>query len=547
MLHFQYPEYLLALALLPVLILCFTYTIRWKKKSKKKIGDPELVESLIREYSPGKFTTKYVLLLTSFVLCAFAIAGLVIPDKTQRITRNGTDMMIALDVSKSMLATDIKPDRLERAKQLISKVIEQMPNERIGLVIFAGRAYLQMPLTIDHQAAKMYIAAITTDDVPTQGTVISSALRMSQAAFNPNDKSYKSVLLISDGEDHDKEADKAAKELARDGIMVNTIGIGSPEGALIPDEMTGEYKKDREGNTVISKLNEPGLRKIADLTHGTYQLYSNPDEIISKLKKQLAQIEKGSILSDSSYLSFHQYYSYFLIAAFILLLIEMLLSEKKKKALRSAFTLLIVLGLGYSTSAQSTNETIREGNKLYQERKFDQAEKEYRRAYESSKNNDIAGYNLGNTQYRQNKLEEAVKYYDHTIQNTADNQTRQNAYYNKGVALQTAEKLPECITAYKNALLLDPNDEAARQNLQRALQKQKEQQQQQQQQEKQQKKKQKEEQKPQNQQQPQQSPPTISKKDAEEKLKALAAKERELQDRLRKVKGSSAEQPDKDW
>lgn len=546
MLHFQYPEYLWALALLPVFILCFVHVIRWKKKSAKKIGDPELVQTLIQEYSPRKFTTKYLLLVISFILCTVAVAALVIPDKTQRITRNGTDLMIVLDVSKSMLATDIKPDRLERARQLISKVIEQMPNERIGLVIFAGRAYLQMPLTIDHQAAKMFISAITTDDVPTQGTVISGALRMAQAAFNPNDKSYKSVLLISDGEDHDKEAEKAANELAKDGIMVNTIGIGSPEGALIPDEITGQYKKDREGNTVISKLNEAGLRKIADITHGTYQLYSNPDEIISRLKKQLAQIEMGSILSDSSYLSFHQFYSYFLIAAFILLIIEMLLSEKKRRALRSAFSLLFVLGFIQPVYAQSTNETIRDGNKFYQERKFDQAEKEYRRALEDSKNNDIAGYNMGNVQYRQNRLEEAVKYYDQTIQTTSNIQTRQNAYYNKGVALQTAEKLPECITAYKNALLLNPDDEAARQNLQRALQKQKEQQQQQQQ-ENQQKKKQKEDQKPQNKEQPQQSPPSITKKDAEEKLKALAAKERELQDRLRKVKGTSAEQPDKDW
>lgn len=546
MLHFQYPEYLLALALLPVLIWCVVYVIRWKKKAKKKIGDESLVKSLIEDYSPRKFTIKYLFILLSFVLCAFAVAGLVIPDKTQRITRNGTDMMIALDVSKSMLATDIKPDRLERAKQLISKVIEQMPNERIGLVIFAGRAYLQMPLTIDHQAAKMYIAALTTNDVPTQGTVISSALRMCQAAFNPNDKSYKSVLLISDGEDHDKEADKVAKELAKDGIMVNTIGIGSPLGAPIPDELTGQYKRDKEGQTVISKLNEEGLRKIAAETNGTYQLYSNPDQIIHNLKQQLAQIEKGSILSDSSYLSFHQFYPYFLIVAFILLLIEMLLSEKRKKILKSAFLITILISFTGSLSAQNINDNINNGNKYYQEGNFDKAEKAFQNALEKSDKNDVANYNQGNTQFRKNKFEEAVKYYDKAIQNAENNTTRQNAYYNKGVVLQAADKLPECIIAYKNALILNPNDEEARQNLQRALTKQQEQQQQQQQENKKQKN-QNQKPQPKNNKQQDKKPPTISKKDAEEKLKALSAKERELQDRIRKIKGASVEQPEKDW
>ena len=152
--------------------------------------------------------------------------------------------MIALDVSKSMLAQDIKPSRLERAKQVILKIINNSPDDRVGLVIFAGRAYLQMPLTIDHEAAKMYLSAVSPDDIPTQGTVISDALKMSYAAFNPKDKTFKSVLLISDGEDHDDEALKAAKDLGKQGIMINTIGVGSPEGAPIMNPETGQYKTD---------------------------------------------------------------------------------------------------------------------------------------------------------------------------------------------------------------------------------------------------------------------------------------------------------------
>lgn len=549
MLHFQYPEYLLSLAAVALMILCYLYVVRWKKKTAQKIGDPDLVKDLTSEYSPKRFRIKHVLIVAAFTLCGFAVAGLIIPDKTQRITRNGTDLMIALDVSKSMLATDIKPDRLERAKQLITKIIDQMPDERIGLVIFAGRAYLQMPLTIDHKAAKMYVSSVSTNDVPTQGTVISSALQMSLAAFNPEDKSYKSVLLISDGEDHDKDAEKVAKDLAKQGIMVNTIGIGSPMGAPIPDEMTGQYKTDKEGNTVISRLNEQELQKIAAATHGIYQLYNDPDRIAGNLKSQLAQIETGSMLSDSSYLSLKQYYLYFLIVAFLLLIAEMLTAETRRKFVKPALLIAGLLTAGSTLHAQVANETVREGNQFFKDGQYERAASKYENAIEKSPDNDIAAYNLGNARYRGNDLQKAVNAYDRAIEKTNNNTLKQNAFYNKGVAYQAADKLPECILAYKNALLLDPTDEAARQNLQRALKKQEEQNKHNQKQDKK-NKDQKQDQKKkqdQDQKQPKPTPSALSKKDAEEKLKALADKERELQDRLHKMKGASSEPQEKDW
>ena len=179
-----------------------------------------------------------------------------------------------------------------------------------------ARAYLQMPLTVDHEAAKMYLSSASPDDVPTQGTVISDALQMCDAAFNPNDKTFKSVLLISDGEDHDDDAIKEAKELGKEGIMVNTIGIGSPQGAPIMDPTTGQYKKDDKGETVISKLNEKELSEIAKAGNGIYQLYTNTDAVASKIKHQLANIGKETSTSDSLYISFKQYFQYFLGARF---------------------------------------------------------------------------------------------------------------------------------------------------------------------------------------------------------------------------------------
>jgi Ca-activated chloride channel family protein len=541
----------MALLAVPLMILFYLQLKKWKERTAKKIGDPALVKELTGQFSPKRFLTKFILFVCAFAFCVFAVAGLVTPNSSQKISRKGTDIMIALDVSKSMLAQDIQPSRLERAKQVVSKIIDNSPDDKIGLVIFAGRAYLQMPLTVDHEAAKMYLQSASPDDVPTQGTVISDALKMCYAAFNPNDKTFKSVLLISDGEDHDNEAIKVTKQLAKNGIMVNTIGIGSPQGAPILDPTTGQYKKDDKGETVISKLNQQELNDIAKAGNGIYQLYTNTDAVAANVKNQLANIGKEASTSDSSYISFKQYFQYFLAAAFILLLIEFFLGEKKKRAkMKTAVALFFFIGCSLSSYSQSTKSSIIQGNKDYKANNFDAAENQYRDALKNSDSNVAANYNLGNVLYRKNNSEEAVKYYDNAIANTKNNSVKQKAFYNKGVAFQKEKKLPECITAYKNALILDPNDEDARQNLQRAL-KEQEKQQQQQNQNKNQKKQQPKNQPKNNQQknnQPQPSPSKMSKQDAEEKLKSLLENEKQLQDKLHKLKGAPApDSPEKDW
>ncbi len=550
MLHFQYIEYFIALAAVPLMIFFYFQLKKWKERTAKKIGDPSLIKELTAQFSSKRFLTKFILFICAFTLCVFAVAGLVTPNSSQKISRKGTDIMIALDVSKSMLAQDIQPSRLERAKQVVSKIIDNSPDDKIGLVIFAGRAYLQMPLTVDHEAAKMYLQSASPDDVPTQGTVISDALKMCYAAFNPNDKTFKSVLLISDGEDHDNDAIKVTKQLAKEGIMVNTIGIGSPLGAPIPDPETGQYKKDDKGETVISKLNEKELSDIAKAGNGIYQLYTNTDVVAANVKNQLANIGKEASESDSSYISFEEYFQYFLGAAFILLLIEFFFPERKKKLkIKNAMAVFFFMGCSFSSFSQSAKSSIIQGNKDYKAKNFDAAENQYRDALKNSDTNVTANYNLGNVLYRKNNTSEAVKYYDNAIANAQNNSVKQESFYNKGVAYQTAKKLPECITAYKNALILDPKDEDARQNLQRALKEQKKQQQQNQ--NKNQKQQQQKNQPKNNQQknnQPQPSPSKISKQDAEEKLKSLLENEKQLQDKLHKIKGAPApDSPEKDW
>ena len=550
MIHFQYIEYLVALAALPVIIFFYLSIVKWKKNTAKKIGDPLLIKELTAQYSQKKFRTKFILISLAFVLCVLAVAGLVKPDGTQKVNLKGTDIMIALDVSKSMLAEDIKPNRLERAKQVISRIMENSADDRIGLVIFAGRAYLQMPMTIDHAAAKMYLSSASPDDVPSQGTVISQALKMCFAAFNPKEKTYKSILLISDGEDHDDDALKMAKQLAEQGIMINTIGIGSPQGAPLMDPETGQYKTDLKGQTVISKLNQEELANIAKAGNGTYQLYTNTNQVADNIKKSLSGISQQATVSDSSFTVFKQYYQYILGGAFISLLLEFFISEKRKSKMKNAAAVLAFLLFSVSSFAQNSKDAIFKGNKAYKENNLPAAESAYREALKDDENNDIANYNLGNVFYKKEDAEEAAKYFDEAIKKTNDNQLKQKAFYNKGVAYQKAKKLPECIIAYKNALMLNPDDEDARQNLERAL-KQQQQQQQQNKKDNQDKKQQPKDQKKNKEQQnqePKPQPSKISKQDAEEKLKSLLEKEKELQEKLHKLKGApDPNNPEKDW
>lgn len=550
MLHFLHPESLILLVLVPLILLAFGYLIRWKKKVIGKIGDADLVTEQLKDYAPKKFKAKFILFLTAFTLCIVALTGMISADPSQKIVKSGKDIIIALDVSRSMMANDVQPDRLERAKQLISKVIDQFPDARIGLVIFAGRAYLQMPLTVDHEAAKMYTSIASPDDVPTQGTNLAGALQMSLASFDMTSKSYKSILLISDGEDHEPDATKAAESIAKQGIMINTVGIGSPSGATIPDEMSGGQLTDKEGRVVVSRLNEKMLEDIARAAHGEYQLYTNPDKVVTQLANQMNKLNQVPSFTESSYLSFQQYYWYFLVAAFVLLLIEMAMSDKKRK-LAKALPVVLLLLMGSSSSyGQSTVKLIWDGNQAFRSNQFDAAEKEYQSALEKeSKYKDIAAFNLGNVYYRKNETDKAVKAFDQVIQSDATPAIKQQAFYNKGVVLQKSDKLPECITAYKNALLLNPNDEDARQNLQRAIKKQEQQQQQQPQQQNNKNNENKNNtnnpQQPRN--QPPKSPSKLSQQQAEDKLKALEENERALQEKMRKVKGVSPDTPDKNW
>lgn len=536
MFSFEHIEFLFVLAAVPLLLLIYLLAINRKKRIAKKLGDPALIKELTRQYHPGKFAFKFVLLLLAFIAASFAFANIRSADASEQVKRNGIDVMVALDVSNSMLAQDITPTRLDRAKQVITKIIEKLGDDRVGLVIFAGKAYLQMPLTGDHGAAKMYLSSATPESVPTQGTVIGEALKMCYLTFNNADKKYKTVLLFSDGEDHDEGAVELAKKMAADGVVIHTVGVGTLEGSSIPDPATGGLKQDINGNVVVTKLNEIPLQQVAAAANGQYQLFSTTDKVVSTIVSQLKTMDQRNVV-DESLLNYKSFFQYFLALALIVLLIELFMSERRKrtivKKIKPAVTLAFFLLASTTLIAQSDKELVKQGNESYKRKDYPLAIDAYRKAAEMNPENQAAIYNLGSALYKNGDSSKAITAYEMGIKSAKAPIDKSNAYYNKGVVLHNSKKLPECIEAYKNALRINPNDEDARQNLQKALQEQKDKSSSNQDQKKN--------------QAPKPQPSKLSQQDAEDKLNALEQQEKNIHDKLKKIPVNATNKPEKDW
>ncbi len=329
MFRFEHPFWLAGLVLVPVLVAVFSYAQRIKKQKLALVGDPVLVRSLMGNFSPARYLRKFSLALLALVCLVLAAANPQLKGTALNQGRQGLDVMLIMDVSKSMLAQDIKPNRLERSRQLMSLLIDKLSNNRLGMIWFAGRAYLQMPLTTDLSAAKLFLQNAGPDAVPTQGTVIGEALRLAGSSFNNKEQKYKAVILISDGEDHDPEALEVVERLVESGVMINTVGVGSVEGTSITDPSTGESKKDANGNVVITKLNEEQLRNLAVKGNGTYVYLQDPSAAAQTLSDQLEGIEKKQ-LENSDTIQYNSYFYWLLLLALLLLLLESFISERKK-------------------------------------------------------------------------------------------------------------------------------------------------------------------------------------------------------------------------
>ena len=327
--QFQHPQYLWALVAVPLLLLLFISYQLWKRRAVKRMGNTRLVKALHPSHARGKATLKFTLFLLAFSLGCIAIANPRQPDEMQEDARQGIDVMVALDVSNSMLATDVAPSRLQRAQALITKLIDALPNDRVGLVVFAGNAYIQMPLTTDHSAAKLFVASANPSAITAQGTSIADALQKSSLAFGEESERFKAVILVTDGETHDENAVQEAQEQAAKGVMINTIGLGSAEGSVILEE-SGAEKRDAAGNVVVSKLNEPLLQQIAAATNGAYINLQSTDAAVEQLVAQLSQVEKKA-LKDTSVFTYKTFYMWLALPMLLLLVLELFLSDRKKE------------------------------------------------------------------------------------------------------------------------------------------------------------------------------------------------------------------------
>ncbi|MFT3902098.1 MAG: VWA domain-containing protein [Niabella sp.] len=328
--QFQYPYFVWLFAGLVLLLLLFVFYMAWKKRVRRRMGDAGLIKKITLRYSSLRFAIKFLLISLAFGAGVLAVMGLRKPGGDDGIRRKGIDVVFALDVSRSMLAEDVKPTRLDKAKQLMHSLINEMPDNRVGLVLFAGKAYVQMPLTADRGVAHALIDDASPDIVPTKGTVISDALKTSLNIFGEREAKYKSVILISDGEDHDSEAMDVSKELETRGLMLNTVGLGSAQGSYIPDDSTGERKRDENGALIVSKLNEQELKQLAANTHGIYVHLENTADAVKKIKQQLSVIDK-KVTGDTNLMAFQQYYWWFAGFMLLLLVLEQVLPEGRRK------------------------------------------------------------------------------------------------------------------------------------------------------------------------------------------------------------------------
>jgi Ca-activated chloride channel family protein len=333
MFRFGNPIYLYLLLVIPVLVVLFIFAQYYKKKALMKFGDMDVIEQLMPFVSKSRPVLKFIFLSIAIVAIIFALADPQFGSKLEKVKRKGAEIIIALDVSNSMLAEDIKPNRLERAKQAISKLVDNMENDRIGLIVFAGDAYIQVPVTSDYTAAKMFLSSINTNIVSKQGTAIGSAIDLAMNSFTPESEMEKALIIITDGENHEDDALKAAELSSEKGITIHTIGMGSPQGAPIPlhkDYGQNSFQKDGEGNTVISKLDQTALQEIANLGGGVFIRANNTQIGLNKLFERINTMEKKE-MEERIYTDFEHRYQYLLAIALFFILLDVFIPERKSK------------------------------------------------------------------------------------------------------------------------------------------------------------------------------------------------------------------------
>ena len=557
MFRFEDPIYLYALVLIPVLALVRWLMVRQQKKRLRKFGDPGLVRELMPDVSRWRPLVKFCLLLAALALLIVMIARPQFGTKISHEKRTGIETIIAMDISNSMLAEDVSPSRLVRSKMMVENLVEHFTNDKIGLIVFAGDAFIQLPITSDYVSAKMFLSSIDPSMIATQGTDIAAAVNMATHSFTQEEGVGKAIIVITDGEDHEGGAIEAAKNAQEKGMRVYVLGIGSPNGAPIPTG-NGDYMRDNTGQTVMTGLNEEMCRQVAQAGGGAYIHVDNNSRAQEQLDAELDKLAKKEI-SSTIYSDFDEQFQAVGILVLLLLVLEICILDIKNPLLRriSLFsrkkpvaTVLLLL-LAMAVQAQSDRHYIRQGNRQFRKGNYAEAEVSYRKSVEKNARNTQANYNLGNALLAQQKDSAALAHYEAAAKQETNPVRRAMAYHNIGVTLQGKRQFGEAIEAYKEALRNNPLDDETRYNLELCKRQQKNQQDKNNQNNKDNKdnkrdkdknkqdnkdqQKQDQQQNQQQQQQQQQQDRQMSRENAEQLLNAAMQEEKQTQERMKKV------------
>lgn len=585
--------FLYFLFFLPALWVFYKWAEKRKQKAKARFGNLELISKLEESHSAQKYNLKKYLLILSVFFLILALSRPQWGTRLVTMTREGIDILIALDVSASMSATDIRPNRLSKAKQEVNGFLDKLKGDRVGIVVFAGSAFIFCPLTMDYKAAQMFLDNVEIGVVPKPGTAIGDAIRTSMLGFNQKEKKHKVLILLTDGEDTG-ESDPlgAAEEATKEGIKIYSIGVGTEAGEPIPiqDEkgFVGGFKKDQEGNVVLSRLDQTTLQEIALKTGGKYYQATTGEMELDQIYNEVSGMEKKE-LQGNLIIQYEERYQFFLFLSLILLIAEFFISDRRKIIPRmpvtteslakvGATTLIFLfasVGVAWGDSYSSLNN---KGNQMYKKGDFRKALEFYNQAGIENPDSPEIRYNLGNSLHQQKQWEGALQNYQKALQGTPDPNQAQ-IYYNLGNTFYRLDKYPEAIEAYKKCLEINPNDEDAKYNLEytkKKLEEKKNQQKQPQSKNQQNKDKQKQDQKnqdqnqdkqkqkqPQNQEKQKQNPQPkdqqnqeqlaqkppggISKEEADRILDALQDKERDNKKKNRKIFKTPKTFTGKDW
>ena len=552
MFRFEDPIYLYLLVLIPILALIRFVSYRNQKKRLRKFGDPALLKALMPDVSRFRPSVKFWILEGALALLIVMLARPQLGTKISHEKRVGIETIIAMDISNSMRAEDIVPSRLDRSKMMVENLVDHFSNDKIGLIVFAGDAFVQLPITSDYVSAKMFLSSIDPSMMATQGTDIATAIDMATHSFTQEEGIGKAIVVITDGEDHEGGAVEAAQAAKDNGMRVYVLGVGSVNGAPVPIPGTGDYMRDNSGNTVMSALNEEMCKQIAQAGGGAYIHVENNSAAQDQLDNELDKLSKKETTS-TIYSEFDEQFQAFGILTILLLILEICIFDRRNPLLKGislfggkkkAVAMLLML-VAVSASAQTDRQYVRQGNRQFHTGDYANAEVSYRKALEKNPKNPQAAFNLGNALMAQKKDSAAVEQYENASKLETNPLRKAQAFHNIGVVCQSHKMYGEAIEAYKNALRLNPNDDETRYNLVLCKhQKQKQDQNRQNQQgnddkkednKKDQQKQDENKDKQDDKKQQEQQKPQMSKENAEQLLNAAIQNEKQTQDKMKKA------------